>query len=156
MAGRWTRWSLTDSPRIIIVSARSTMRACLFLFHGQIEDQSPEPAFLRFYSRLYTRGPRSAATFPICPASQRDPQRAPQCDCFSNSEHLRHLAASFHNRLPTPFLTLAFRRKYSLKVTTLRLHGLPCPWIYFSCIPDLGVPPDWDRESGLTTISTVT
>lgn len=36
------------------------------------------------------------------------------------------------------FLTLAFRRKYSLKVTTLRLHGLPCPWIYFSCIPDLG------------------
>lgn len=129
MAGRRTRWSLTDSPRIIIVSTRSTMRVCLFLFHGQIKDQSPEPAFCDFilvctHGGLVLQLPSLYVLLLKGIHNARRNVTTFQTQKISGTS--RHPSTTVSRR---DFSTLACRRKCSLKAAILLFHALPCPWI---------------------------
>lgn len=86
--------------------------------------------FAILFSSAHT-GASFCSTFLICPASQRDPQCPPQCDCFRTQKISGTSRHPFLNVSGRCFMPLAFRRKYSLITTSLRCHDLPCPWNLF-------------------------
>ena len=136
-------------------SARSTMRACLFYFMDRSRTKVLSQHFAILFSSAHT-GASFCSTFLICPASQRDPQCPPQCDCFRTQKISGTSRHPFLNVSGRCFMPLAFRRKYSLITTSLRCHDLPCPWNLFQLDRRSWVTARLEHSELLNEHSTVT